>query len=269
MIKDYNCVTDADRAGTKIKSNFHTHNYLCGHAFGTVCDYAKVAAEHGFLRLGISDHCQPPTGGEPVYMSPRNMDELYLPQFVEARKRYPDLSILAGAEIEYFPGFDGYYVALQAKLDYLVLGQHEFYLDGRRYNSFFEGVGEGVICGYFRSLCDGIKSGYFSLVAHPDLIFYVRPKITRAMVAAFDEAVRTAAECNVAVELNANGIRNHGFRYPGDLLIELCKKYNPPVVVSADAHFAPELVDDDTLTLTAYALKKGLNLVDEIKTFSK
>ena len=56
MLKDYGVSADKLK-DVKIVSNFHAHNYLCGHAVGTVCDYVKEAVENGFETIGISDHC--------------------------------------------------------------------------------------------------------------------------------------------------------------------------------------------------------------------
>ena len=39
-----------------MKTNFHTHHKLCGHAGGTAEDYVLEAVEHGFEELGFSDH---------------------------------------------------------------------------------------------------------------------------------------------------------------------------------------------------------------------
>ena len=39
-----------------LKTNYHTHCYLCGHAEGLPSDYIKKAIELGFSEIGISDH---------------------------------------------------------------------------------------------------------------------------------------------------------------------------------------------------------------------
>ena len=38
-----------------MKTNYHTHNYRCNHADGTIEDYIKVAIEEGYDEIGISD----------------------------------------------------------------------------------------------------------------------------------------------------------------------------------------------------------------------
>lgn len=265
MLKDFDAVTAADCANIKVTSNFHSHNYLCGHAGGTVCDYVKEAVEHGFKYIGISDHCAPPVGTSEPYVTPDTLGELYLPQFEEAERLYGGrIKIFRGAEIEYFSGHDDYYERLLSELDYLVLGQHEYISDGARKNSFCDGVDEKNIVAYFDNVNRGLRSGYFALLAHPDLIFYTRHAVNERIAAAFDATVRTAVECGVALELNANGIRWHGFKYPTELLVSLCKKYNAKVAVSSDCHSPQSLCDEYMQRLYAYAVKHNLNVVDTI-----
>ena len=228
-------------------------------------DYAKEAVRCGMSILGISDHCLPAVQTYDPYISARTIDKEYLPQFDEANALYGDkLKILRGVEIEYYDDYPDYYKKLRAKLDYMVLGQHLFMRGGELCNSFVDGTDDKNVVAYFDNVCKGIESGLFALIAHPDLIFYQRPKITPRMADAMENAVKLAVEKGVALELNANGIRYHEFRYPTDLFIELCKKYNAMVVVSSDAHNPRYLCDKYTLALYAYAKNMGLNVVDEI-----
>ena len=71
-----------------MKTNFHTHNYRCGHAVGNVEDYVKVAIDEGYYELGISDHAPVPS----YYEDRMKMEELgeYLLEIGEAQKKYED-----------------------------------------------------------------------------------------------------------------------------------------------------------------------------------
>lgn len=269
MLKNYEEITEQDRDAVSVKSNYHTHNYLCGHAAGTACDYVREAVRCGLETIGISDHCLPSEHTGAPYLTPRTLRTLYMPQIAEAREKYgKDIKILAGAELEYFSGNDDYYRNLLDPLDYLVLGQHEFNDErGVRFDSFFEGTDEKTIEAYCRSVVRGLKTGMFSVLAHPDLIFYRRAPVTPRVRDAFDDMIRTAVLTDTVVELNANGIRSHGFKYPTDLVAELCKKYDAPVVVSSDCHYPSYLCDNYMTGLLAYAIKNRLNVVDKIKTF--
>ena len=84
------------------------------------------------------------------------------------------------------------------------------------------------------------------------------------MANAFEQIVKTAKERDVVLELNANGIRYHNFRYPTQLLVDLCKKYNAKVAVSSDCHNPDDLNDEYAVRLYAYALQQKLNVVDKL-----
>lgn len=265
MLNDWQ-ITDTDVERTRVKSNYHAHNYLCGHADGTVTDYVAEAVRGGMEIIGISDHCVSPRCRYDPYMTPKTMRTQYLPQFDEARALYgSDIKILAGAEIEYFDGFDAYYKDILSALDYLVLGQHEYMLGDEQRNSFFDIQDEADAVAYCENVIRGLRTGYFSVLAHPDLMCYREPEITPAVEDAFERMIVEAKNSGVAVELNANGCRSHWRRYPTDLLIGICKKHDVPVVVSSDAHQPKELCDKHTKGVLAYALKRGLNVTDAIR----
>lgn len=263
MLKNFD-KTNTDNV--KVISNFHTHNYLCGHAFGTVADYVKEAVANGYKTIGISDHFSSHNDREPIYIDWNTLESDYLPQFDEANKLYGDkIEILKGVEVAYYDSAFEYYRKLRDKLDYVVLGQHGYMLNGRRQNSFFDGNDEKNVIAYCNHAVNAIKTGLFDIFAHPDVICYNNPAITQHIREAFDFMIRTAVEHNVIVELNANGIRNARFSYPTDLLVEMCKKHNAKVVISSDCHIPMELCDSYVIKLYAYAKQNGLNVLDDIR----
>ena len=263
MLKDFDKVnTD----GIKVVSNFHTHNYLCGHAYGTVIDYVRVAIEHNYKVLGVSDHFSSHRSTDLAYMRFDKLQQEYLPQFDEAKALYGDkIDILKGVEVAYYDGDDKYYERLKNCLDYVVMGQHGYTLNGRYKNSFFDGNDEQNVVAYCKHSIQGLKTGLFTVFAHPDVIFYSNPTLTDGMRRAFDEMIKVAVDCGVIVELNSNGIRNANFTYPTDLLVDCCKKSNATVVVSADCHSPTELYDEYVVKLYAYAKQHGLKLIDDIR----
>lgn len=265
MLNDFDKITLTDAKDIKPKSNFHTHNYLCGHAEGNVSDYVAEAVKNGLEIIGISDHCAPSVGTKEPYLHEGTIKSKYLPQFEEAEKLYGDkIKILSGVEVDYFPNNDAYYKNLLGYLDYLLLGQHEYLLNGVRKCSFFDGVDEENIIAYFEQVKQGLRTELFSVLAHPDLIFYNVPQPTEKMINAFDSVVAEAKHSDIPLELNANGIRSHEFRYPTDLLVTLCKRHNAKVIISSDCHHPSELCDENVLKLYAYGRKYNLNIIKNI-----
>lgn len=263
MLKNFDKVnTD----GIQIVSNFHTHNYLCGHAYGTVTDYVKQAVDHSYKAIGISDHFASHCDINSPYITFDTLETEYLTQFEKAEAKYGNkITILKGVEVAYYEGADGYYRKLRDKLDYLVMGQHGYMLNGVRKNSFFDGNDEQNIIAYCQHCIKGLKTGLFTVFAHPDVIFYCYDNLTQGIKDAFDDMICAAAQQDVIVELNANGIRNAQFSYPTDLLVDCCIKYNAKVIISSDCHLPEELYDEYVLKLYAYAKRRGLRVLDDIR----
>lgn len=263
MLKNFD---KTNTENVRVVSNFHTHNYLCGHAGGTVTDYAREAIKHGYKVLGVSDHFASHCDRNPVYITWNNIETDYFTQFDEAEKLFGDkITLLKSVEVAYYEGADDYYRRLQDKLDYVILGQHGYMLDGKRQNSFFNGTDEKNIIAYCRHSIKSLQTRLFTVFAHPDVIFFSNPMIAKSVVRSFDEMIKTAVELDVIVELNANGIRNAGFSYPTDLLTNACLKHNAKVIISSDCHSPNELHDEYVARLYAYAKKMGLNVLDDIR----
>ncbi len=262
MIEDFEKVVGNDYKNVKVEYNFHSHDYLCKHAVGDVYDYVNVAVQNGLKVIGISDHAIFPAlyGAHLPYLDVKDIDALYLPQFEKAEKAFSgDIKIKKGIEIEYFDGNDDVYKKLLEKLDYLILGEHFVPYNGGWSFAFSSHTEEEAIYLY-DVMIKGVKSGYFKICAHPDVVFSgVCPK-TEKTLAKMDELISECVDNGVLVELNANGIRSNGWRYPTDELVEICKKRNAKVIVSSDNHKPEYLCDDYMKKLLCYAYKKGLNV---------
>ncbi|MCQ2385466.1 MAG: PHP domain-containing protein [Clostridia bacterium] len=236
--------------------NYHTHNYLCRHATGTVSDYVEEAVRTGFSRIGISDHLNNP--GYETYLDFSRMKEEYLPQFAPAYEAYGNqISIFKGGEIEYLPGNEDYYAKLSEELDYLVLGEHFFRYKGNDVNSFTECQNEDTVLAYFDTLIQGVASGYFCILAHPSCPFCSQKEVTPRIQRISEELVLACKESGVKVELNANGPRQSR-PYPQEYMIDLCLKHRVPVTVGSDAHNPAYLRDEYEKMTYAYACLSGL-----------
>ena len=73
---------------------------------------------------------------------------------------------------------------------------------------------------YAESICKGMKSGYFTFIAHPDLIFLNDFPWDDNCEKACDLIIETAKKQDLILEFNANGLRRglrnfyDGKRYP-------------------------------------------------------
>ena len=188
-----------------MKTNFHTHNYRCGHAVGNVEDYVKVAINEGYSELGISDHAPVPS----YYEDRMKMEELgeYLLEIGEAQKKYEDkIKIYKSLEIEYFPEWQEYYDELKKKLDYIILGLHAFRIEGESkiYNAWNIKEEKHVLA-YGKYMVKAIESGNFDYIAHPDLYMVNYRNWTENCIEAAHIICKAAEKYNVPLEVNANG----------------------------------------------------------------
>lgn len=248
-----------------LKTNYHTHNQRCKHAFGTVMDYANAAYAAGFDIIGMSDHA--PFEGNP-YGLRMDFEELgaYIDEVKEAKKVYAGrMKVLLGLEIEYLPKCEAYYEKLLSKygMDYLILGQHFFEGDNLREVYVYDLPDTTGYVDYAKSVRNALSRGYFSLVAHPDWIFLHDYGWDDNCERACDIIVDAAVKYNVPLELNANGVRRglsefkDGMRYPYPhyRLFEKISKAKIPVMINADCHQPSELDDE--------AMKRSRELIGE------
>ena len=88
-----------------MKANYHTHTYLCQHAYDTPRDYVENAVRAGMETLGFSDHV--PYRFLNGYVSkcrmPLSEIDNYLSMILDLREEYKGrIEILIGYEVEYY-----------------------------------------------------------------------------------------------------------------------------------------------------------------------
>lgn len=257
-----------------MRVNYHTHTAYCGHAQGSVADYTREALDKGLEKLGFSDHL--PFPGNP-YGSRMPFSDL--DAYVEDVRKQADLykgemEIRCGFEGEYVRGKESYYEKLLTshKSDYFLLGQH-FFLDrnGVMHNTYeLAGTEEYLL--YVDSVLEGMDTGYFTAVAHPDLIFFNAFAWDENCDRACDRLVEMAVKKNLLLEYNANGYRRgichfpdgDRYQYPHEKLWKRVAEAGVRVVIGSDCH-QPELMYDEAV-VKAYqdAKERGLNVVTDI-----
>lgn len=266
----------------KMKSNYHTHTYLCRHAEGKPIDYVKIVYEKGYHTIGISDHGPLIDEIYSKIISRRmNFNEyynLYLPQLQEAKDKYPGIRVLKGLEIEYFPEMDDIYPKLLKDLDYLVLGQHYIHHQNKILSIYDSSVDIDAIISYKNDVIKGIKTGYFKILAHPDLFFWNKFEWNDTLKNIAIEIINASKKYNVYLEINANGIRNckrkkrysmtsnnHiSYSYPKYEFWELAKSMDAKIIINDDAHFFTNMDDDATKEAIELSNELNINVLDNI-----
>ena len=154
---------------------FHVHTRRCKHAEDVEDEvYVKKAIELGANRIVFTDHA--PFPGNPFG---NRMDYEELPEYIDTlrflKNRYQGkIEIFCGLEVEYLLSFDSYIKELKESGDFdvLILGQHMYELIDRPMHWSFELEDKSREHEFLaEAMINGINTGYFDVVAHPDRIF--------------------------------------------------------------------------------------------------
>lgn len=245
-----------------IISSYHNHNYLCLHAGGKVIDYVKEAKKKGLKTIGISDH-----GPSKINKERMNYETFYteyLPQFDDVSDN--SLNVRCALEVEYNRNEIEELTFLRGKVDYFILGQHYIYSDNNYKMVHSETLSDADYKIYRDLVIEGLNTGLFSILAHPDIVFFNNEKISEFGLKCLEEIILECIRLNVYLEVNANGLRRKGigdllYRYPRQEYLDLLKKHNAKCIISDDAHDPKYLVDDKTRILYSYLVDEGFNLI--------
>ena len=205
-----------------MQANYHTHTVRCHHAEGTEREYIEQAIARKLETLGFSDHSPQVFDGGYVSgkrMLPEQLEE-YVATLQSLREEYAGrIEILIGLEAEYYPKYFGRLMDLiqPYHLDYLLLGQQ-----------------------YVRQVTEGMETGAFSCVVHPDILNYTGDrKINRKW---YEKLCVRAKELGIPLEMNMLGFATNR-NYPNSDFFRIVCDVGNKVVLGCDAH-APSRVAD-------------------------
>ena len=253
-------------------ANYHTHTFRCNHASGTEEEYVRNAIDRGIKVLGFSDHTPYVFEGDHYSyfrMRPELLED-YVSSVLALREKYKyEIEIHLGVEIEYYPKYlsETLKMLREYPIEYLILGQHfvgneigEPYC-GRASDS------EELLERYVDQCIEALRTGMFTYLAHPDLLFFVgdddvyRRHMQRLCVA--------AKELDIPLELNLLGLKD-GRNYPNELFWKIAAAEGCKAILGCDAH-NPEALSDIIVEKKARALaeKVGIEIIDtvELKKF--
>ena len=252
----------------KLVYNYHTHTSRCGHANGLDEEYVLSAIKSGIKYLGFSDHIILPEG----YVQPgiRGNPELledYLTSLSKLKEKYKDkVDILIGFEAEYYPQMINYYKELlNGRIDYLILGQHCYLKDDEFTWYFHKDSPIEDIRKYVDDVIEGLKTGLFTYLAHPDLFMHSQYEWNEELEKESRRLLKTCAELNIPVELNVCGMRRPHYdaihySYPNIHFYQLIKEYNLKVVLGIDAHNPKHFNQEEIEYAYSFAMLCGFEI---------
>lgn len=244
--------------------NLHTHTLLCKHAYGNPAEYCAVAEKYSNI-IGFSDHCPfPDDRYSKERMSFFELQEYY--ELVEfARKKFPALTVLFGAEVEWCSDLGrNYYIDTllgERKMDYLVGSAHySGFSIGNQEHFYYYSPSPQILRDFVDVTLKLIESGIFSFIAHPDAFMIPYKDVTKEHELLFREIIEAAAGSNTPIELNATGIRGKR-AYPCRRFWEIASEYPTlEVVVNSDAHKPEHLFDNAVQTALDTSNELKLNI---------
>ena len=91
---------------------------------------------------------------------------------------------------------------------------------------------------YVEHTIEGMKTGLFTYLAHPDLANYIGDDDTYRKH--MSRLVEAAVDLNIPLEVNCYGFVD-GRNYPCDRFFQMASEYHPRFVIGCDAH-KPEMI---------------------------
>lgn len=226
-----------------MKVNLHTHTHRCHHAKGTDEDYVLAAIDAGYDKLGFADHTPFPYTTE---FEKKNVDKMSmedLPGYIESiralKEKYRgQIEILLGLECESVPDFFPFLRQIRKEMDFLILGNH----GDRRIEPYFGKISTPAgLRRFVEAAVEGMETGLFLYLAHPDLMFNACAAFDADAVAASRELCRAANRLGIPLEYNLYGIYKGAkpglLGYPCDAFWHIAAEENCRAVVGVDAHF--------------------------------
>lgn len=220
-----------------LKIDLHIHTVHSGHAYGSIYDILEEAGRKKMDMIAITDHGPNLIGSAPAS---------HFVMGARAPKEYKGVKVLWGCEANIINenGDIDITEEIIKKLDVILAQIHisTSYKDlGREKNT--------------NAIINCFKKYPIHIFSHPDVM---------ACDYDFEKVCESACENNVLLELN---ISSFGKIKEGKSnlkrikkIIEISRKHEKKIIINSDAHFLPEVGNDDIL-------KKywdGLNLSDDI-----
>lgn len=253
--------------------NYHTHTARCHHAMGTDEDYVQIAIQEGYTTLGFSDHAcwHYPSGFHPHIRMLETEFDGYQKSILDLKQKYQDqIEILCGMEAEYFPEYMSWLKKFckEKQLDYLIFGNHYYQSDET--GIYYGNCSMDHVEDYFISTLEGLQTGMYSCLAHPELIL-LNPylKWNDRLEEGFHKICKLSKELEIPLEYNVLGFkkaRQMGFvAYPNPRFWQIASQYKNKAIIGMDAHQPFGLERELFLQACEDLSKYNVEIVDTLK----
>jgi len=241
-----------------LPADYHMHTPLCRHAVGEPTELAAHAERVGLTEIGFSEHNPMVRDDWDEWHMLQADFDLYLDKVEKARREHPNLTIKLALEMDFIPGQEDWIRQLAARhpWDYLIGAVHyvsdSWDLDNpKRISEWKTRDPFHVWTTYFERLTMAAESGFFQIIAHPDLCkkfcFYPKEDCTPL----FKRFLTAMKRHGLAMELNTAGLRKDCREiYPSPRLVQMAAEMEVPITFASDAHAPAEVGANFTEALT-------------------
>lgn len=248
-------------------ANYHSHTSRCRHALGTEEEYVQNAIDRGLRIFGFSDHTPQYFSGNYysfMRMYPEELDG-YCNTVRELRAKYAgQIQIPLGVEAEFYPGtWKEMLPRLQdAGVEYMILGQHWLGNEQNEHGSGGATADEALLKRYCHQVMEGLDTGKFTYLAHPDLFNFVGD--SRIYRYHMRQLCRFARQANIPLEINLLGMYCNK-HYPNREFWALAAEEGCSAILGLDAHdpshIANHACEEKALEMVRHY---GLKLLDTV-----
>lgn len=196
----------------------HTHTLASGHAYSTILEMARAAADRDLQLLCITDHA-------PGLPRTTHKDYFYNLKIME--RKIDDLDMMYGVELnimDYQGGID-LQEDILATLDLAIASMHPLCMP--------QG---GTREQYTSAAIKAMENPYVNILGHPDDGRYPLD---------YERLVPAAMDYHVLLEVNNTSLSPQSYRVQAREnlmeMLEVCKRLGAPVTVASDAHAASQV----------------------------
>lgn len=219
-----------------IELDIHTHTIASGHAYSTIREMAKEASIKGLKLLGITEHAPG---------IPGTCDPIYFANLRVVHREMYGVQLMLGAEINIID-YDG-----KLSLEDNIIDKLDVRIAGIHHHCYTHGTIEQNT----NAIIQAIKNPKIDIISHPD---------DGDCPLNYDSIVQAAKKYNTLLELNNNSLNpinnRKNARENNIHMLELCRKYNVPIIISSDAH-----VDTDICNYNlVYEVLNEVNFPEEL-----
>lgn len=192
--------------------DLHTHTVVSGHAYNSLYEMVKSAADKGLSLMGSTDHAP---------KMPGTCRENYFSNFKVIPRTLYGIRLLMGAELNIldYTGKVDLRTGILEKLDYAIASLH------------VPCIKSGSVSENTNAYLGAIKNPLIHIIGHPDDGHFPSD---------YDTLAAAAAENNKLLEVNSSSLNPLGGRTGSHenipAMLECCKRYGTRIIIDSDAH---------------------------------